>query len=331
MMKFSCLFVFLCVADTLRVTPADNTEKLKLEAITDTQANWLPKGAGPHDVAFTAVLSKLKDANGREWKNSKNDIAQWASGVKHFGMHGVVIHDGGFSPEDIKELSSEQLSFINPLESSIWKNTVWEKDWQGLTINDQRFYAAGAIMEAYKDQLGYVLMTDSRDVDFGRDPFKLMRATDSAMNSSFVFVQDEWRPHYDMGLPDRHETAWLWVADRYSKCFGKEMPQEWTYGALYNNGAIGGSVTKVISLLQSIRQKSQEIVPEKRAILSCGMPTINKVVQEDFKDHIVTGYPFNGKFKHPDNEEVAAVLHKSTWSPRGESANHERTGLKVQD
>jgi len=329
MMKFSCFFIFLCLGDALRVTPSDNTDKLRLEAITNSEESWLPTGAGPHDIAFTAILSKLHDANGRKWDNSKQDIAAWASGVKHFGLHGVVIHDGGFSPEDIKELSSEQLSFFNLLESKIWKDSIWEKDWQGLTINDQRFYAAGAIMEAYKDRLGYVLMTDSRDVDFGRDPFKLMRATDSAMNSSFVFVQDEWRPHYDMGLKDRHETAWLWVQGRYNKCFGKQMPEEWSYGSLYNNGAIGGHVTKVISLLHSIRQKSKEIVPLNRNTLSCGMPTINKVIQEDFKDHIVSGYPFNGKFKHPDNEEVAAVLHKS-FLPGEDRKNHMRTGVDSQ-
>jgi len=186
------------------------------------------------------------------------------------------------------------------------------------------FFVAGAFLEAHQHELGYVVLTDSRDVVFGRDPFKLMRAMDKAMNTTYVFVQDEWRPNLDLEIPGQNLTAWERMSGYYQMCFGEEMPPQWTTGKMMNCGALGGHVTAMISLLRSMRANYAKVRDSARPLM-CDMPVVQRAVFEDFQDLVVSGYPFNGKFKHPDTHEVAAVLHKSYVDPGEEPTKRHMT------
>jgi len=289
--------------------------------------NELPWHTGrPVDVALTAVLTAGKDQQlGIQWKANKESLGSWPDAVRLFQLNGLVLHDGGFTTDIVHNNSRkfENISFLDTSRSTMYPNSSWQKAWQGLTINDERFFIAGAFLEAHQHELGYVLLTDSHDVVFGRDPFKLMKAMDSAMNTTYVYVQDEWRPNLDLEIPGDNLTAWERMRGYYHMCFGKDMPPEWSKGKMMNCGALGGHVTAMISLLRSMRANYAKVQNSSRPLM-CDMPVIQRAVFEDFQDLVVSGYPFNGKFKHADSNEVAAVLHKS-WGEKHPIGSRHRT------
>jgi len=270
---------------------------------------WVEEG--PIDVALTAVLTGGVDKQlGYTWTADDNSLGSWRQAVRHFKLKGVVMHDGGFSTEFIKKSEDKYVSFFNANQSNFYQRSDWRREWTGLTINDERFFVAGAFLEAHKEQLGYVLLTDARDVTFGRDPFKLMRAMDSAMNTTYIFVQDEWRPNQNMSVTPV-QTPWERMVGYWDMCFNDTMPSRFRTGHMMNCGAIGGHVSAVLSFLRTMRAKYRLVSPSARPLM-CDMPVVQRAVFEDFHDRVVSGYPFNGKFMHPDAQEVAAVLHKSS-------------------
>jgi len=290
-------------------TPHTNLDANHGEILLQDELPW--HTGRPVDVALTAVLTAGKDKQlGIQWKADAISLGSWPESVRHFNMHGLVLHDGGFSNDFVRDNSDDMISFLDTTRTTMYPNSSWQKAWQGLTINDERFFIAGAFLEAHQHELDYVVLTDSRDVVFGRNPFNLMRAMDKAMNTTYVFVQDEWRPNLDLEIPGKNLTAWERMTGYYHMCFGGDMPPRWTTGQMLNCGALGGHVTAMISLLKSMRANYAKVRDIARPLM-CDMPVVQRAVFEDFHDLVVSGYPFNGKFKHADKNEVAAVLHKS--------------------
>merc|ERR1719456_1089738 len=183
-----------------------------------------------------------------------------------------------------------------------------------LSTNDWRYLLGGAYLEAHKDDgnLEYVLLSDSTDVDFGRDPFALMRGMDEIMGTKYLFLGDEWRPLNDMSPDPKkpfNRTGWDRILSNFKMCW-KEFKTnetlskqlfEYDHGRLYNP-TIGGHVSVVLPFLQKLRKTFNEISGPGGA--NCNMVAVNRVAQEEYNDRIVSGYPFNGKFHHPDAKEV---------------------------
>merc|ERR1719191_2670699 len=86
--------------------------------------------------------------------------------------------------------------------------TYLDSNLANLTTSDYRFME---LLRYLKSEEGsgveYVLLTDASDVWFHKDPMKLMRAMDGAMDTHYVYGQDEYRPRLPMSKNEPEFTA----------------------------------------------------------------------------------------------------------------------------
>jgi len=275
------------------------------------------EGQDGHDVAFTGVFGFGIDPQ-RGDKYAKDDperIKSWTESCDRLKLNCLVLSDI-YSDDFANEYdSNHHVSFMR-MTPVLENGTYADEDLTGLTTSDMRFIQLLEYLQSPEgSKVEYALLTDASDVSFYKDPLNLMRTMDTAMDTHYLFGQDEWRPRVSMsGNPGGNDTAVNRGEGYWHTCFGTEMPKDYQADKFYNCGIVGGHRTVLVPFLQRMRYWYTKVPVDVRFQM-CDMFVFARTVIEDYDDHIITGYPFHSKFKNTDKGSVAAIYHKSEMPP----------------
>uniref|UniRef100_A0A1X7SXM1 Uncharacterized protein n=1 Tax=Amphimedon queenslandica TaxID=400682 RepID=A0A1X7SXM1_AMPQE len=166
-------------------------------------------------------------------------------------------------------------------------------------VHDQRMYLLYDYLLNNPD-VGYLVTSDIRDVDFYADPFKVMKE-----------IGDYIYAGYDVAFYKEKVKTMPWLRYMLPICFPDLKDAEKNiisnlYG-IFNSGTLGGSRHALLTLL------SHMILYLDIASLDgvCDMVTTNVVLHLQLYDHVYAGYPFSGSFLNGIfGQQGAAVWHK---------------------
>jgi hypothetical protein len=273
------------------------------------------KDNAPVDVAFAAVFNFAKDPQRGDTytKDDPSHIESWKNSCDRLAMNCRVLHDGAYSAEFAKLQSTAHTSFVSlpPVKED---GSYADPELKQLTTSDMRFMQLLKFLKTPDaSNIEYVLLTDAHDVSFRKDPMTLMRAMDGAMDTNYIFGQEEWRPRIPLFGNTSNETAFSRMVSYWQSCFDEPMPKEFLAGRMLNCAILGGHKRVVMPFLERMRSVYLQ-VPVDRRWLMCDMLVYMRTAYEHYGDRLVTGYPFHAKFKNEDLQEEAAIYHKSRWS-----------------
>eukprot|EP00929_Paragymnodinium_shiwhaense_P085161 TRINITY_DN45605_c0_g1_i1.p1 TRINITY_DN45605_c0_g1~~TRINITY_DN45605_c0_g1_i1.p1 ORF type:complete len:399 (-),score=95.33 TRINITY_DN45605_c0_g1_i1:546-1670(-) len=266
--------------------------------------------ASGNDVSFVGIFGFGVDPQ-RGNKYQKDDgskIAPWRESCERLKLKCTVLNDiytEGYAAKN----TGPHLSFhsMQPVKAD---GTYVEPELNKLTTSDMRFMELLRYLKSPEgSSVEYALLTDAHDVQFLRDPLKLMRAMDNAMGTHYLFGQDEWRPRVAMNN-DKEFTAMNRGKSYWRDCFGTAMPEVFTTDKFYNCALLGGHRAVLIPFLERMKYWYKK-VPVNQRFRMCDMFVFARTILEDFNEHIITGYPFHAKFKDSDTGAIAAIWHKS--------------------
>jgi hypothetical protein len=263
------------------------------------------------DVAFVGVFGfgvDPQDDSNTYHHDDPEKIESWRSSCERMKMKCKVLSDI-YSDKFAQKYGSEHVSFTQM--RPVVNGTFLNNDLANLTTSDYRFME---LLRYLKSEEGsgveYVLLTDASDVWFHKDPMKLMRAMDGAMGTHYVFGQDEYRPRLPMSKNEPEFTAMHRTQKYWKQCFGEPMPEAFTADKFYNCAIFGGHRSVVVPFLERMYYWYTQVPVDKR-FLMCDMFVFGRVAMEEYQDHIITGYPFHGKFKVADKDGISAIYHKA--------------------
>ena len=167
------------------------------------------------------------------------------------------------------------------------------------SINDQRYFAIEYYLkEKYPtgdlESHEYVIITDSHDVTFLKNPFEFMRGLDAVGSKQYLYVGEEYKP--DMG-------AYIWNKQHWKRCFNEDMPYTTN---IFSAGIIGGHISVVKKLLRTMNSMFLNV----NVKADCNMNVLQKIILSDYKDDVISGFPLHTKFKEFEKYSEAYIQHK---------------------
>jgi hypothetical protein len=224
-------------------------------------------------------------------------IEKWYKSVQrhHPAMQGVVLHNM-FSQEDARHFSNDKIRFL-----AIPNTTESFYRGRNRPINDMRFFVLETVIaNVPRMQLpNYVLISDAHDVSLLRNPFEYMIETDRLLGERQLYVGEESL------FSNRKKTYDAYMNKSSVKCFGKELPHT---ARMVNCGLIGGHYTVVLELLKRMNRRMDKATPHK----VCDQISFWYVLQKDYQNKYISGYPFNSMFMkyEAENDTLAYIAHK---------------------
>jgi hypothetical protein len=126
-----------------------------------------------------------------------------------------------------------------------------------------------------------------------------MMETDKMLGEHQLYVGEEFnfqsrKMHYD-----------IMMNKSSVKCFGKPLDK---IARMINCGLVGGHISVVQSLLQKLNKRMERGAPNQ----VCDQISLYYVLQKDYGDKFISGYPFNAMFHRNQSRQdtLAFVAHK---------------------
>ena len=237
------------------------------EHVSKKGGNFPPRG-----VVFVSYLTSTREYTNKQFLHMEEFY--WS--LKKHGLEAVIFHkdlDTGFQ----HRLSSDhpKLSFSR-VESLHNRST-----------NDARFYSYYQYLREHPD-IDKVLLMESLDVEFQKDPFQLM-----FLLGDWLYVGTDADLYPNM-------KAMSWLKERLGECFifhsmdTRELNRVLMLDTVYDSGTIGGSRETVLDLLAVVLA----YLDSAPTGLNCNMPSLNYAVHEHFFDKVFTGFPLTKQFLH---------------------------------
>ena len=249
----------------------------------------------PLGVAITVSFNYKNDPQTHQRIQPTYDyIKPWYESLRRNSkMSGVVIEDT-FDTEFRSKYSTDQISFVH-INSS--KHPAFDDypNSNERSINDQRFFVIYWYITEFLKDHEYVVLTDSRDVRFLRNPFEFFRGMDRTLGSRQLYVSEEYEPQ---------AHSFVWNHKHWQKCFNE--PETSTV-KMYNPGVIGGRVDVIKTLLSRMLDLFSRRTPVEE---DCNMQVLQKVLRENFQDNVISGYPLHTKFGANETNDFAFIKHK---------------------
>ena len=212
----------------------------------------------------------------------------WFLTGKQFGVHFVIFHD------HLSQLFQSKMKNFYPGHVEFVKLSSLN----GRSVNDIRYYIQYNYLQTHPE-IRNVLLTDSRDVIFLQNPFKVMEVIGDYLymgidNSFFSSIYESWVGRWSLKpcLPSELNTD---AAKRYP---------------VHNAGVIGGSRHVMLAYLTQLILYLDR-APHKK---NCNMGIVSLVTEKHFANDYFSGYPFQ------------AVMELPLAIPQGLAIRHKRTG-----
>lgn len=214
---------------------------------------------------------------GRVEPNDFERMSVWYHSLVRVGCHGVVFHDG-LSPAFVEKWTVPQVHF----ERYTLKTAR--------SVNDERYVCYLEWLEGHPD-VERVFLLDLFDVEFLRDPFRLM--------------DDGKYDLYSGGDPGEYNDKRN--RDKMIRAFGEPCYE----GEIkLHAGTCGARRDHMIRLLRNMTDVFEDLTA--RGVLdNLNMAVYNKCVYDLFdKKRILYGNPLNSRFKRYEREGNFAIRHK---------------------
>eukprot|EP00054_Salpingoeca_dolichothecata_P027810 m.205828 g.205828 ORF g.205828 m.205828 type:complete len:748 (-) comp26053_c1_seq26:162-2405(-) len=227
-------------------------------------------------------------------------IERWYRSVQELGLNAIVFYD------DLSEgfVTSNQTSKIRCsvpcfVQVNISRTgTLLDR----LSTNDGRFVV---YLNYFADKVhlyDYILMTDSSDLYFRKNPFAFM----------YENAQIDMFFGRDNGYIAKEASKWIYLNMQrcYSRLMGVNSP-------VYNAGCVGGRSHTVIEFLKLMQREFEHFGirdPKAKLLQNCNMPAYNRVIHtllntnRHLKYH--SGAPFTSPFGKFVDSDKYYIIHK---------------------
>ena len=218
-------------------------------------------------------------------ENNFRFFQKWFQSAANIGAYLIIFHDGleeGFQKRIKQFYKSVQLIEIT--------------DFNGRSPNDYRFYLYYNYLKEH-EEVSRAILTDIRDVEFTKDPFKMMVEIGDYMyvglDKPFHVSPLDMKTTYNVML---HCHFWEYRQDMFF-----QHPN-------YNAGVLGGTRVRIMSYLEALI-KDFSNTPHG---WNCNMASMVYVMMKYFQNDTFSGYPFQAGFDLPINgTQGCAISHKS--------------------
>ncbi len=231
-------------------------------------------------ILSTYFVTKPDPQRGHYWKgNDFSIIETWYNSVMKFNLNAVVFHDH-LSQEFIDKYENENIKFI-------YSGLV-----ERLSCNDERFFIFASYLRFAAIKPDNVLITDISDVEFLRNPFKLIKKA----NTLYIGSNDTWAKKPN-------------VRKKYSFL----NDEKYDNVPVYHAGTFGGPTKIMFTILA----KYCDIVREELGWyggFNQNLGIINRIVEEldqSLTCRVEHGQPFVTKFKkYQTKNRTCFIRHK---------------------
>jgi hypothetical protein len=268
------------------------------------------------DTVILTVYCNLKKDPQRQTHvdgNSYEYISPWYRTMKEKDLHGIIFCDN-VSDDFITKYQTPKIRFLKIKMGRY-------------SINDERYFIYYNFLTQSQPKLKYkyVLMTDVSDVEINRNPFELIQSDPDKIYVGMNF-------HGDKGIDaSTRSPAWYdrrkWKIDPFNKKlqeakYDKQHPEGGfkrdEHYQIWSAGLLGGDIQTMMHLLSEMC-KLFDITDSHK---NYNMLILNYILRRYFAsnynpttactDHIVSGRPFNSRFKRFEKYGVsdAFLIHK---------------------
>lgn len=307
---FATIIFFLCLSLVIVIISFDLIEIKSFFAIkersfdrNDYDERFSTFPPLTRNVAITVAFNHEVDpqrGNKVATKDPFSYIQSWyESIVKHEHMNGVVLSNI-FDNTTLETVfasrpRSDRIKFVfmDPYTHVAFQNISDYK------INDQSYFITHWWLKQNQHEYDYAMLTDAHDVTFLHDPFSFMRSVDSTMEAPQVYAGEEHPPN---------GAAFGWLEPLYKSCMGRTLEKS-RRGKFYNSGILGAETQLMLRFLeQMIDLWNTQVVC---ASCRCNMVVFGIVLQDEYKDNVISGWPLHTKFtKWESVDSHAFIRHK---------------------
>lgn len=205
-------------------------------------------------------------------------LKYWVNSIKKTGFKGdIVLVATNMSKQTIEKLAEE----------SVMVYAYGKQDENGNIVNQsqnaphvERFLFIWDFMRKVEDQYRYVVVTDTRDVIFQKDPIEFLK---SNLSANSIVASSE-------GLAYQDEP---WGSKNLKETFGPLVYDQFKEKMIYNVGTIAGYFEEVRDLLLQIFYQS----------VNRPIPIVDQAVY----NFLINLYPFKGETFRANNRDDWAI------------------------
>eukprot|EP00963_Diacronema_lutheri_P000032 scaffold1_cov375-Pavlova_lutheri.AAC.32 len=233
---------------------------------------------GSSVVISTYFYTKPNPQTRRKVSVSSDLHRKWVESLQRHGMSGLVLHDG--LPSHLQAIF--QQSCLRSIKVVL----------NNRSINDQRFALYKSLLKGeIRNEAGKplqflplegaasvrLLFTDMFDVEFYKNPFKIMYGL-----------------KYELYVGSQLGQWNRWMIARGNAC---KLRIKNKHSRFYNAGIFGGSTREVFRLLDCYTTVAKSL-PRRATKRNCNMPIFSTCLMQEFPPtRIYTGSPFHSKFQ----------------------------------
>lgn len=181
-------------------------------------------------------------------------------------------------------------------DTPYFEKCSWEKIKVNTSFNPNvfRHFVNLDYLKKNKENISFVFMVDSTDVEMLKNPFPEMKDGLIYVGSELQKVGCKWM--------QENQGQFLKITD-YNEIIEKNKNE-----TLINCGIIGGEVSVIINFLEKLTSYHSEY--SRNLVSSSDMSIFNYTIWKHFKEKIEYGTKVNTKFKKNERNEVSWWKHK---------------------
>jgi hypothetical protein len=215
-------------------------------------------------------------------------IELWANSILKLNLQAIIFHNN-FSEETVKKYQSKNLIFVEVNHDIRFNPNVF------------RYYLYNEFINKYKSNIESLFVTDVSDVLVLKNPFLQSLFIN---NPDFIFCGDE---------PTILSNEWMYNHGSHLRGRIKDYAEIETINksiTLLNCGIIGGNISIISSLIDSIWQIHEEYNFDNSTSFTGDMGAFNYILRKKYSNCILHGSPINTEFKSYFDDGTCWFQHK---------------------
>lgn len=276
--------------------------------IVATPVEKVTKIHTPSHIILTSYFTYGRDPQRKvQVKESFDYMANFYNSVNFLQLNTIIFHTD-LSASFVKQYSNKNIKFLKVLPPENKKRST----------NDFRFFTYSTWLNAHKESVDFVLMTDISDVFFLKNPFDYL----------YDKMNDNNHKHTLFLSPDIgsfHKNSW-----QVSKCYSEESKQWPSAGKLkmHNAGVWGGSFSTTTCLLKCITTELNKFISSSN-YANCNMPAYNWCIHNAKCGDVDDDPLFVNKFRKSCKSKDHHIIHNKCKDTEGKTCIVEKEGKLI--
>ncbi|MCF8321480.1 MAG: hypothetical protein K9I35_09770 [Flavobacterium sp.] len=202
-------------------------------------------------------------------------IENWVNSISKLNLQAVIFHNN-FSESTVIKHQSKNLLFIRITHDERFNPNVF------------RYFVYNQFLNQYWDKIDSLFVTDVSDVLVLKNPFIQPLFIEKF---DFIFCGDE---------PTNWNNEWMQLHGSHLRSRITdylEIETEYKSHQLLNCGIIGGNISIIKSLIESIWQLHNTYNFDNKSSYTGDMGAFNYIVRKNYSQKLLHGTPVNSEFK----------------------------------